>query len=242
MRHSRLLTPKSSTHYFFTTAPSPCPYFADRVERRVATELDGSQAQPLLETLTVAGYRRSHGIAYAPACPGCNDCVAVRILADQFIPSRTQRKINTRNADLEVLEVAPLANREQFALFTAYQNSRHAGGDMKSMDFCDYQSLVEDNLIDTALIEFRHVDKLVGVILIDKLADGVSAVYSFFDTDMESRRSLGTFMILWLVKHVRAQTLRYVYLGFWIDGCRKMSYKISFQPLEMYSPLGWKTA
>ena len=240
MRHSRLLAPTSGTHYFFTTAPLPCPYFADRVERRVITELCGGHAQPLHETLTRAGYRRSHGIAYAPACPGCDDCVAVRILADQFTPSRTQRKILSRNSELEVIEVAPLANEEQFALFTTYQNSRHAGGDMESMDFSDYQSLVEENIIDTALVEFRHENRLVGVILIDKLSDGLSAVYSFFDTDMETRRSLGTYMILWLAQHARAQGLRYVYLGFWIDGCRKMSYKTSFQPLEMYSSNGWQ--
>ncbi|MBC8268212.1 MAG: arginyltransferase [Rhodospirillaceae bacterium] len=240
MRHSRLLAPTSGTHYFFTTAPLPCPYFADRVERRVITELGDRQAQSLHETLTRAGFRRSHGIAYAPACPGCDDCVAVRILADQFKLSRTQRKILSRNSDLEVMEVAPFANEEQFALFSTYQNSRHAGGDMENMDFSDYQSLVEENIIDTALVEFRHQDRLVGAILIDKLRDGFSAVYSFFDTDMENRRSLGTYMILWLVQHARAQGLHYVYLGFWIDGCRKMSYKTGFQPLEMYSPQGWK--
>jgi leucyl-tRNA---protein transferase len=240
MRHSRLLAPTSGTHYFFTTAPLPCPYFADRVERRVITELVGDQAQPLHETLTRAGYRRSHGIAYAPACPGCDDCVAVRIRADQFKLSRTQRKILSRNTDLQAMEVSPLANEEQFALFSTYQNLRHAGGDMESMDFSDYQSLVEENLIDTALVEFRQQDRLVGAILIDKLCDGFSAVYSFFDTDMESRRSLGTFMILWLVEHARAQGLHYVYLGFWIDGCRKMSYKTGFQPLELYSAQGWE--
>ena len=240
MRHSPLLAPTSGTHYFFTTAPLPCPYFANRVERRVITELAGHDAQGLHETLTRAGYRRSHGVAYAPACPGCNDCLAVRIRADRFKPSRTQRKIISRNADLVAVEVAPVANEEQFALFATYQNSRHAGGDMEGMGFADYRSLVEENLIETCLIEFRQQDRLVAAIIIDKISDGFSAVYSFFDTDMENRRSLGTYMVLWLARHARALGLRYVYLGFWIDGCRKMSYKTGFQPLEIYASKGWQ--
>ncbi|MBL6932078.1 MAG: arginyltransferase [Rhodospirillales bacterium] len=227
-------------HYFFTTAPLPCPYFADRVERRVLTELSGRDSQLLHEALTQAGYRRSHSVAYAPACPGCNDCVSVRIPAARFIPSRTQRRISKRNEDLVASEVAPVANEEQFALFASYQSARHAGGDMETMEFSDYQSLLEENTIDTALIEFRFDGKLIAGIIIDKLSDGYSAVYSFFDTDFDSRRSLGTYMILWLIQHARDLGRNYVYLGFWIDNCRKMAYKKDFQPLEKYSQSGWE--
>lgn len=240
MRHNRLLSHLNGPHYFFTTAPLPCPYFADRVERRVLTELTGKDAQSLHESLTQAGYRRSHGVAYAPACPGCNDCVSVRIPVSDFKPSKTQRRIGKRNQDLIAAEVAPIANEEQFALFASYQSSRHAGGDMETMDFSDYQSLLEENSIDTALIEFRHSEHLVAGIIIDKLSDGFSAVYSFFDTDFESRRSLGNYMILWLVQHALEQQRDYVYLGFWINNCRKMAYKTDFQPLEKYSQGYWK--
>jgi leucyl-tRNA---protein transferase len=239
MRHNRLLSPLKGPHYFFTTAPLPCPYFADRVERRVLTELAGKDAQSLHEALTQAGYRRSHGVAYAPACPGCNDCVSVRIPASKFSPSRTQRRINKRNEDLVAMEVVPVANEEQFALFASYQSSRHAGGDMETMDFSDYQSLLEENSIDTVLIEFRYEDRLVAGIIIDKLSDGYSAVYSFFDTDFDKRRSLGTYMILWLIDHARELQRDYVYLGFWINNCKKMSYKADFQPLEKFSKNGW---
>ncbi len=239
MRHSRLLSPLKGPHYFFTTAPLPCPYFADRVERRVLTELTGKDSQSLHEALTQAGYRRSHGVAYAPACPGCNDCVSVRIRVPEFKPSKTQRRIRKRNEDIVATEVAPIANEEQFALFAAYQASRHAGGDMETMDFSDYQSLLEENTIDTALIEFRCEERLVAGIIIDKLSDGFSAVYSFFDTDVEPRRSLGTYMILWLVQHAQELQQSYVYLGFWINNCRKMAYKTSFRPLEHYSSGKW---
>lgn len=240
MRHDPVLGSVGGAHYFFTTSPLPCPYFADRAEKRVITELAGKDAQALHEALTRAGYRRSHGIAYAPACPSCNDCVAVRIRAADFQPSRTQRKILKRNQDLDVAERPPEANQEQFVLFSDYQTSRHSGGDMETMAFSDYQSLLEDNCIDTALLEFRLEGRLVGGLIVDRLTDGYSAVYSFFDSQMDGRRSLGTFMILWLARQTQLKGLDHVYLGFWIDGCRKMRYKTDFRPLEYFSRRGWR--
>ena len=110
---------------------------------------------------------------------------------------------------------------------------------MESMEYSDYQSLVEENTIDTALIEFRYNHRLVACIIVDKTSDGFSAVYSFFDTEFESRRSLGTFMVLWLIGHTSALGLDYVYLGFWINNCRKMIYKKDFQPLDCFLSGSW---
>lgn len=242
MRHAPLLSSIKGAHFFFTTTPLPCPYFSDRVEKRVITELIGPGSQALHEALTRAGYRRSHGIAYAPTCPGCNDCISVRIRAHNFTLSRSQRKLVNRNSDLEVMEVPPVANEEQFALFSTYQMSRHAGGDMANMDYSDYRSLVEESAVDTALIEFRDQEKLIAVLLVDKLSDGFSAVYSFFDTEFNSRKSLGTYMVLWLARHAKELDLSYVYLGFWIPNCRKMSYKTDFQPLEEFVNGHWREA
>jgi arginine-tRNA-protein transferase len=108
------------------------------------------------------------------------------------------------------------------------------------MDFCDYQTLVEDTPVDTLINEVRLPNgKLIGACLTDRMADGFSAVYSFFDTDCD-RHSLGTFMILWLIARARSLGLPYVYLGFWVAECDKMSYKARFQPLEAYTPDGWQ--
>jgi arginine-tRNA-protein transferase len=239
LRHSPLFNPLNSTHFFFTTAPQPCPYFADRVERRVVTELLGHDSQALHDQLTRTGFRRSHGTAYAQACPDCKQCIAIRIRAREFSYSRSQRRIVKRNKKLIANEVLAIANEEQFILFESYQNTRHAGGDMEAMKFSDYKSLVEENSVDTALIEFRHNDRLIACIIVDKISDGFSAVYSFFDTGFESHRSLGTYMILWLIAHTKALELDYVYLGFWINKCKKMSYKKNFQPLDCFLSGSW---
>ncbi len=231
--------PLFDTRFFFSTAPLPCPYLPGRMERRVVTELIGRDAIDLHEQLSLAGFRRSHGIAYVPACAGCDACKAVRVLAPQFRPSRSQRRVWKRNADIIATPRDAIATHEQFQLFAAYQRGRHGDGDMSKMDFFDYQGLVEDTSVDTQLIEFRDAGgSLVGACLTDRMANGLSAVYSFFDPGLDSR-SLGSYMILWLIGEACRSGLGYVYLGFWIHDCAKMAYKRRFQPMEVRTPKGW---
>ncbi len=232
--------PLKRPHFFFTTAPLPCPYLPGRLERKIVTELSGPDAEALHEALSRAGFRRSHSIAYTPACPGCNACVPVRIVADQFKPSRTMRKLMRANGDLLSREVPARATAEQYRLFSRYQDSRHSGGDMALMGFYDYRSMVEDSPIDTVMVEFRSADgTLRAACLTDRMNDGLSAVYSFFDPEI-SDRSLGTYIILWLIERANEMGLPYVYLGYWIAESRKMAYKKRFSPLEAFGPGGWR--
>jgi len=228
------------THFFFTTTPLPCPYLDGRTERRMVTELMGGDAADLNDRLSLAGFRRSHTIAYTPVCDACAACVSVRVPAREFSPSKTQRRIVNRNADLRAEECAPLATREQYALFKRYIDARHGDGDMALMGEADYRALVEETSVRSSLIEFRDADgALVAGCLTDRLQDGFSAVYSFFDTD-QNARSLGTFMVLWLIERTRRQGLDHVYLGYWVQGSSKMDYKRNFRPLEAFTPGGWK--
>jgi len=232
--------PVPDTRFFFATAPLPCPYLPDRVERRVVTELVGREAHQLHDRLSVAGFRRSHNIAYAPACPGCQECLAVRIRVDEFQPSRSMRRVWNRNLGLEVKETEPIATDEQYAVFSAYQGSRHSGGEMSRMDSLDYQALVEDTPVESKLVEFHDPDHgLVACCLLDKVENGLSAVYSFFEPNL-NRLSLGTHMILWMINRAQEMGLAHVYLGFWIAGSPKMSYKSKFHPLEARLSDGWR--
>ncbi|OAN44230.1 arginyltransferase [Magnetospirillum moscoviense] len=231
--------PLKRPHFFFTTAPLPCPYLADRLERKIVTELNGPDAEILHESLSRAGFRRSHSIAYTPACPGCSACIPVRIVVDGFKPDRTLRKVAKANAGLTVRTVPARATAEQFRLFSRYQESRHTGGDMALMGFYDYRSMIEDSPIDTFMVEFRSPDGiLVAGCLADRMSDGLSAVYSFFEPDAAAR-SLGSAVVLWLIDEARRRSLPFVYLGYWIGESRKMSYKARFQPLEAFGPNGW---
>jgi leucyl-tRNA---protein transferase len=232
--------PPRRPQFFYTTAPLPCPYVAGRTERKVVTEITGAEADALHDRLSRAGFRRSHNIAYAPVCPGCNACVPIRIPVATFQADRTLRRIARANATLEASEVPARATAEQFQLFQRYQQVRHGDGDMATMSFYDYRAMVEDTPIETCMVEFRDADeRLVGACLTDRLGDGLSAVYSFFAPG-EDRRSLGTYTILWLIARAKQHGLPYVYLGYWVPDSRKMSYKARFRPSEILSGGAWR--
>jgi arginine-tRNA-protein transferase len=235
MEHSPIRRP----HFFFTTAPMPCPYLEGRLERKIVTELTSPDARMLHDSLSRSGFRRSHSIAYAPACEGCSACVPVRVVVKDFIPGRNMRRSINANQDLEVTIAPAKATAEQYRLFSHYQKGRHGGSDMALMGFYDYRSMVEGSPIETNLVEFRDQDGfLVATCLMDAMDDGLSAVYSFFDTQIH-RRSLGSYIVLWMINEAERRGLPYVYLGYWIKESRKMAYKTKFAPLEGFSPDGW---
>ncbi len=234
--HSRTRRPQ----FFYTTTPLPCPYLPGRTERKIVTELSGNESEALHDRLSRAGFRRSHNIAYSPVCPGCAACIPIRVRAQDFEPNRTQRKLWARNADLDVRVTPARATAEQFALFQAYQQQRHTGGDMAAMGFYDYRAMVEDTPITTGLVEFRAQDgRLLGACLTDWLSDGLSAVYSFYAPE-EERRSLGAYAVMWLLAEARRSALPYVYLGYWVPESRKMAYKSSYRPAEVLLRGQWR--
>ena len=232
--------PPRRPQFFYTTAPLPCPYVAGRTERKVVTEITGPDSDALHDRLSRAGFRRSHNIAYAPVCPACNACVPIRIPVATFQPDRTLRRVVRYNAGVEGFEVAARATAEQFQLFQAYQAARHGGGDMATMSCSASRAMVEDTPSETASVECRDADdRLVGACLMDRLGDGLSAVYSFFAPELV-RRSLGNYAILWLIERAKALGLPYVYLGYWVPESAKMAYKARFRPAEVLAGGAWR--
>lgn len=229
----------SPLHHFYRTSSQPCPYLDGFIERKVITELSGPTPQGLYNDLSRAGFRRSHQLAYRPACPACTSCVPVRVAVAGFTPSRSIKRLEAQNADLTVETIEAAGTVEQFRLFTRYQLARHAESDMANMGFGDYRAMIEDSPVSTALVTLRdRAGRLVGVCLTDDLDDGASAVYSFYDPD-QPKRSLGTWLVVALIERARQRGRPYVYLGYWIAGSRKMAYKTRFQPLEALGPQGW---
>jgi arginine-tRNA-protein transferase len=225
---------------FYVLNETPCPYLPERRERKLITELRGGDAAETFSQLSRAGFRRSHGFAYRPACHGCAACVPVRVLAGRFRPSRSFQRILRLNRDVRAFECPPQVSHEQFAVFDRYIEARHGDGEMAGMTFRDYRAMVEETRLDTCVAEFRSGDgQLIGACLADWLEDGPSAVYSFFDPAF-ARQSPGTYMILWLIEEARRRDLPHVYLGYWIAGSRKMAYKARFQPVQGLGRDGWR--
>jgi arginine-tRNA-protein transferase len=237
---------------FYVTTPQPCPYLPGRLERKLFTHLTHDKPLALIDNLLKGGFRRSQNIAYMPYCEGCQACVSVRILVDEFEPNKSMRRTMSRNKDLVSRRVAAVPTSEQFSLFRDYIDARHSDGGMADMTVLDYAMMVEDSVVKTFLTEYRakpenpleeHVETwpLAAVALCDRLSDGISMVYSFYEPMVEER-SLGTFMILEHIEYARRLGLPYLYLGYWIEGSRKMSYKTRFQPQERLGPNGWVRA
>ena len=228
---------------YYITAPSPCPYLEGRVERKIFSYLGGPHAPTLNSMLSRRGFRRSQNIIYRPACDACHACTPVRIVVNEFEPSRARRRVLRKNADLVRAIRAPKATSDQFSILRGYLDARHPEGGMAEMTVLDYASMVEETAVDTAMIEYRRTDEsgrqtLLAAALSDRLADGLSMVYSFFEPE-ERARSLGAFMILDHIALARDLGLPYVYLGYWVDGSPKMGYKRDYQPIERLTPDGW---
>lgn len=231
---------------FFVTGAAPCPYLPDRQERKIFTELSGQHAGELNDALGRIGFRRSQAVAYRPSCAGCTACVSVRVVAEEFRPNATQRKLLRRHADLEITACKPWATEEQYALLHRYLGARHPGGGMAQMDESDYADMVEQSPVSTYVIEYREPSpapgirgRLVGACITDQQVDGLSMIYSFFLPDDDSRPGLGTYIIIDHILRARAAGLPYVYLGYWVKGSARMQYKTRFRPLEALGPSGW---
>jgi arginine-tRNA-protein transferase len=237
---------------FYVTAPQPCPYLKGRHERKLFTHLTHDKPRALVDSLLRGGFRRSQNIAYMPYCEGCQACVSVRVEVDRFDVGRSFRRVWSRNSDLVARRVPPVPSSEQYALFRSYIDDRHGDGGMADMTVLDYAMMIEDSIIETSLTEYRlPVDPgapldsrrkgpLVALALCDRLSDGISMVYSFYDTRAQTR-SLGTYMILEHIAEARRLGLPYLYLGYWIEGSQKMRYKRRFAPQQHLGPEGWQS-
>lgn len=239
MRHSLPIAPQ-----FYVTAPQPCPYLDGRMERKLFVALYGKNATGLNDALSKQGFRRSQNVLYRPSCPGCAACLSARIRVEEFEPSKSQRRVARRNADLSREAAAPLATEERFALFRRYLRNRHAESEMVDMDIHEFASMIEETPVRSCVIDYFAPAEdgrrsLVAVCLTDVLDDGMSMVYSFYDPDA-ARTSLGTYAILDHVAIAREAGLPFVYLGYWVHGSPKMDYKSNFGALEIYRDGDWR--
>lgn len=218
--------------------PHPCSYLPGKT----ATTLFIDPRYPLDRDayghFTRLGFRRSGDLVYRPHCRDCNACIPVRIPVERFQPTRGQVRTWRKNADVRVIAQPARFAPEHFALYRRYQAHRHPGGGMDDPDPRKYSGFLIGRCVETMFCELRIGQRLAAVTVIDRLNDGLSAVYTFFDPD-DAGRSLGTYAILWQIEEARYERVPWVYLGYWIGASPKMAYKANFRPLEVYRDGRW---
>lgn len=224
---------------FYMTVPHDCSYLKDHTATTLFLDPEQPVNQHIYNLLTLVGFRRSGKHLYRPNCKGCNACVSVRVPTESFQLKRKHRKTLNRNKDLSVKVIPARFVPEHYDLYERYINERHADGDMYPPTEDQYRSFLTLDKSFCQLVEFRDPSgKLVAVSAMDTLNHGISAIYTFFDPD-QPRRSLGVFVVLWLILHARYNHLPFVYLGYWIESCSKMNYKTEYQPLEQLKDNHW---
>ncbi len=221
------------------TSPShPCAYLPGRDAATAFVDPATMLTNHHYSRLAELGFRRSGSYIYRPACRNCDACIPIRIPVADFVRRRRERRICSRNRNVTVKSVPCTFRQDHFSLFQAYISARHSGGGMDNPDPAQYQSFLTNEWSSTRLHEFRDNDHLLAVAVTDQLVNGLSAVYTFFDPT-EYRRSLGIYAILWQIQGSQRRQMDWLYLGYWIKECSKMSYKGEFRPLQVLRNGRW---
>jgi len=231
--------PPPRTVKLYAGTSQVCSYLPAEVAMTQFVDPGLSMSPALYSQLVDMGFRRSGELVYRPRCRQCAACVPVRIPVDAFTPSRQQRRTWQRNQDIHVRLVPARFDAAHFDLYRRYIAARHPGGGMDVNDPAQYESFFMSPWSETWCAEFREQDQLLAVAVIDRVQQGWSAVYTYFDP-AQTRRSLGGFAVLWQIEECRRLDLPWLYLGYWVEQCPKMAYKNQFQPMEILRQGRWQ--
>jgi arginine-tRNA-protein transferase len=229
----------SQSIQLYLSPPHECSYLPERESRNLFVDPDFRLTPESYNQLLEQGFRRSGNFVYRPHCDTCSACVASRVPTPEFQPKRSQRRVLKANQDISISSEAARFQDEHFQLYQRYTASRHEDGEMQNSTEEQYIRFLTTEWCDTEFLEFRLDGRLVAVAVTDILPRALSSVYTFFDPELGAR-SLGVMAILSQLELARQRGLPWLYLGYWIGECKKMSYKAEYRPLELFTGQNWQ--
>jgi arginine-tRNA-protein transferase len=185
-----------------------------------------------------SGWRRFGRTLFRPRCRTCSECRSLRINVATFRPDRSLRRVRARNLGAVTLTIRDATGQpdpEVLDLYDRYhqEQSRRRGWPSHEPDSPEeFQESFLDNPFPTEEWHYRVEGRLIGVGYVDALPGASSAIYFIYDHG-ELDRSPGTWNILCMIARAAELGLEHVYLGYFVDGCRSLSYKKRFVPNEL---------
>ncbi len=224
---------------FYATPAHSCSYLEGHTAKTAFADPNIELTPSLYSSLIQYGFRRSGSHIYRPHCDNCSACTSIRVKTADFIPGRRFKRVLKNNSDLECNVVKTIDTPEHYKLYRKYISSRHKGGEMDEDNYSAYRDFLCSSWADIIYLEVRLNNELIAIAVTDQVEDGISAVYTFFDPD-ESKRSLGTYLILKQIELNNSLGNEHLYLGYWVQSCRKMSYKTDFKPFQLFIDGEWR--
>ncbi len=222
----------------YLTAAYECSYLDAQFAQSVFVHPSCSLTNEMYAQLIEQGFRRSGDQVYKPYCAQCSACIPVRLAVDDFKPNRRQKRCLTKNRQIGVDIKPAVFSWAHYELYIRYQMIRHKDGDMAKVSAEEYFDFLGSTWCNTQFVEFSIDNELAGVAVVDQFDNALSAVYTFFDPKFSSL-SLGVYAVLWQIEQARSLHKEFLYLGYWIKACQKMSYKSDYQPLQSLIDRQW---
>lgn len=219
----------------------PCAYFGDDRMSAIEYLYAEEDCSKRFHEFLAGGYRRIGSIFYCNVCDECADCKPIRLETEKFRPSRSQKRALKKNTDIRLeIQTPAIITGEKVDLYMRYLDSKHSGkGHKEPRDYETVLSNIHYGYAHTIEMDYYDGDKLIGVGIVDEAEDALSSNYFYYDTDYLERR-LGVLSILKEILLARVMGKKYYYLGFYIEGTAKMSYKKFFRPNQIFEGREWR--
>ena len=216
----------------------PCGYIDGESSQSLFIHPSFPLSLSIYNQLIAQGFRRNGNEVYAPHCPHCSACIPARLSIKDFKPNRRQKRCLKKNIDTQIIIKPAIFEQAHYEMYLRYQQARHTEGSMANANPNDYLNFLSSHWCETIFAEFSINDELAAIAVIDQLETAWSAVYTFFDPKFSSY-SLGVYAVLWQIEEAYKQKKDFLYMGFWIKSCKKMTYKCDYQPIQLLIDNQW---